>query len=85
FLRPGDRVVSIKDTYGGTNKIFTEFLPKLDIEIELCETGNHEAMENEIKKGCRLIHLETPTNPTVKITDIERIAELAREQDALLV
>lgn len=85
FLRPGDRVVSIKDTYGGTNKIFTEFLPKLDIEIELCETGNHETMENEIKKGCRLIHLETPTNPTVKITDIERIAELAREQDALLV
>ncbi|OZT77284.1 cystathionine gamma-synthase family protein [Salinicoccus roseus] len=85
FLRPGDRVVSIKDTYGGTNKIFTEFLPKLDIEIELCETGNHEAMENEIRKGCRLIHLETPTNPTVKITDIERIAELAREQDALLV
>ncbi|WP_342388407.1 cystathionine gamma-synthase family protein [Salinicoccus bachuensis] len=85
FLRPGDRVVSIKDTYGGTNKIFTEFLPKLDIEIELCETGNHEAMETEIGKGCRLIHLETPTNPTVKITDIERIAELAREQNALLV
>ncbi|MFA7745706.1 cystathionine gamma-synthase family protein [Salinicoccus roseus] len=85
FLRPGDRVVSIKDTYGGTNKIFTEFLPKLDIEIELCETGNHEAMENEIKKGCRLIHLETPTNPTVKITDIEKIAGLAKEQDALLV
>ncbi|GAE29093.1 cystathionine gamma-synthase family protein [Halalkalibacter hemicellulosilyticus] len=84
FLKPGDRVVSIKDTYGGTNKIFTEFLPKLQIEVDLVETGNHSKMEDEIAKGCQLVYLETPTNPTVKITDIKRITKAARQMGALV-
>ncbi len=44
FLSPGDRVVSIKDTYGGTTKIFLEFLPKLNIEVTLCDTNDHDAI-----------------------------------------
>ncbi|MCP1145134.1 cystathionine gamma-synthase family protein [Lysinibacillus endophyticus] len=85
FLRPGDRIVSIKDTYGGTNKIFTEFLPQMNIEIVLCETGNHEEIEREIEKGCKILYLETPTNPTVKITDIERVAKKGKEVGAIVV
>ncbi|WP_067725988.1 cystathionine gamma-synthase family protein [Oceanobacillus damuensis] len=85
FLRPGDRVVSIKDTYGGTNKIFTEFLPKMDVEVTLCDTGNHENMEAEVEKGCKILYLETPTNPTVKITDIERMARKGKEAGALVI
>lgn len=85
FLRPGDRIVSIKDTYGGTNKIFTEFLPQMGIEVVLCETGNHEAIEAEVAKGCKILYLETPTNPTVKITDIERMAKSGHEAGALVV
>lgn len=85
FLRPGDRVVSIKDTYGGTNRIFNEFLPNLNIDVTLCETGDHGALEDEINKGCKLVHLETPTNPTVKLTDIERIAKVSKANNALLV
>ncbi|MCL7745990.1 cystathionine gamma-synthase family protein [Halalkalibacter alkaliphilus] len=84
ILKPGDRVVSIKDTYGGTNKIFSEFLPRLNIEVELVETGNHEEMEREIAKGCNLVYLETPTNPTVKITDIVRITKAAKKVGALV-
>ncbi|MBP3950663.1 cystathionine gamma-synthase family protein [Bacillus suaedae] len=84
ILKPGDRVVSIKDTYGGTNKIFSEFLPRLQIEVVLVETGNHEQMETEIAKGCKLVYLETPTNPTVKITDIKRICKAARAVNALV-
>ncbi|HWK23865.1 MAG TPA: cystathionine gamma-synthase family protein [Ureibacillus sp.] len=85
FLKPGDRIVSIKDTYGGTNKIFTEFLPKLNIEVALCETGDHEAIEKELEKGCTILYLETPTNPTVKITDIERMAKKGKEAGAIVV
>ncbi|MDN4524642.1 cystathionine gamma-synthase family protein [Fictibacillus fluitans] len=85
FLVPGDRIVSIKDTYGGTNKIFTEFLPRQQIEVVLCETGNHEQIEEEVGKGCSILYLETPTNPTVKITDIERMAKAGREAGALVV
>lgn len=85
FLVPGDRIVSIKDTYGGTNKIFTEFLPRQQVEVVLCETGNHEQIEAEVAKGCKILYLETPTNPTVKITDIERMARAGREVGALVV
>jgi cystathionine gamma-synthase len=85
FLLPGDRIVSIKDTYGGTNKIFTEFLPRQQIEVVLCETGNHEAIEAEVAKGCKILYLETPTNPTVKITDIERMAKAGRDAGALVI
>lgn len=85
FLRPGDRIVSIKDTYGGTNKIFTEFLPQLNIEVALCNTGDHEAIEAEVAKGCKVLYLESPTNPTVKITDIERMAQAGHDVGALVV
>ncbi|WJQ78960.1 cystathionine gamma-synthase family protein [Brevibacillus brevis] len=85
FLRPGDRVVSIKDTYGGTNKIFTEFLPNINVDVVLCNTGNQEEIETEIQKGCQLLYLESPTNPTLKIVDIEHLAKLAKSVGALVV
>ncbi|MET3288994.1 UNVERIFIED_CONTAM: cystathionine gamma-synthase [Brevibacillus sp. OAP136] len=85
FLRPGDRIVSIKDTYGGTNKIFTEFLPQMGIEVVLCDTGEHEQIEAAVANGCKILYLETPTNPTVKITDIERMAAAGHAVGALVV
>ncbi|UOQ45107.1 cystathionine gamma-synthase family protein [Halobacillus salinarum] len=85
LLFPGDRVVSIKDTYGGTNKIFTEFLPKQQIEVMLCDTGDHEAIEREIAKGCKVLYLESPTNPTVKITDIKRMAKAGKSVGATVI
>ncbi len=85
FLRPGDRVVSIKDTYGGTTKIFTEFLPNLNINATLCNTGDHEAIETEIGRGCKILYLESPTNPSVKITDIERMAKAGKAAGAIVV
>ena len=85
LLKPGDRVVSIKDTYGGTNKIFTRFLPRLNIEAKLCPTSDHEAIEAEIEKGCTVLYLETPTNPTLKVVDIERLARAGHEVGAVVI
>jgi cystathionine gamma-synthase len=85
LLEPGDRVVSIKDSYGGTSKMFLEFLPRLNIEVELCETEDHEQLEREIAKGCKMVYLESPTNPTLKIVDLERIATAAKKADAIVV
>ena len=85
LLRPGDQMVSIKDSYGGTNRIFTEFLPGFDINVALCETTDHEQIESEILKGCKLLYLESPTNPTIKIIDIERLAAAAHEAGAVVV
>lgn len=85
FLKPGDRVVSVKDTYGGTNKIFIEFLPRINVDVQLCDTTDHEKIEQEIKKGCTLLYLETPTNPTIKIIDLERLAKAGKAAGAIVV
>ena len=85
LLSPGDRVVSIKDTYGGTNKLFIDFLPKFGIEVALCETNDHEEIEEEIKKGCNLLYLETPTNPTMKVNDIARLTKVAHDVGAIVM
>lgn len=85
LLSPGDRVVSIKDSYGGTSKLFLEFLPAIQIDVVLCETDDHEALESEIAKGCKLVYLETPTNPTLKVIDIQRIAQAAHKAGAIVI
>ncbi|MEJ2288114.1 MAG: cystathionine gamma-synthase family protein [Deinococcales bacterium] len=85
LLSPGDRVVSVKDTYGGTNKIFTEFLPRFGVEVQLCETTDFQAIEAEVAKGCQVLYLESPTNPTCKIMDIRRLAAAAHEIGATVV
>jgi cystathionine gamma-synthase len=85
LLSPGDRVVGIKDTYGGTNKLFVEFLPRFGIEAVVCDTEDHDAIEREVVKGCTVLYLETPTNPTLKIVDIERLAGAAHAVGATVV
>ncbi len=85
LLSPGDRVVSIKDTYGGTSKLFLEFLPKFKVDVTLCDTGDHDAIEAELAKGCKLLYLETPTNPTLKVLDLERLSAAGHRQGAIVV
>jgi cystathionine gamma-synthase len=85
FLSPGDRIVSIKDTYGGTNVIFSQFLPRFQIDVALCDTSDHEAIEAEIAKGCQILYLESPTNPTVKIVDLARLAQAGHDSGAVVI
>ena len=85
LLEPGDRVVSVKDTYGGTNQIFLNTLPKWNVDVELCATVDPDAIEAAIGKGCTLLYLETPTNPTLKVTPIARLAAAARRHGAVVV
>lgn len=85
LLSPGDRVVSIKDSYGGTSKLFLEFLPRFNIQATLCDTTDHDMIEAEIEKGCRILYLETPTNPTLKVVDIARLTQKAHAAGALVI
>lgn len=84
-LKPGDRVVAVKDTYGGSNKIFIEFLPRMNVEVKLCDTTDFDQIEAEVEKGCQLLYLESPTNPTLKIIDIKRLAKAAHKKNAIVV
>ncbi|HRO36774.1 cystathionine gamma-synthase family protein [Thauera sp.] len=85
LLAPGERVVAVKDTYGGSNKIFIEFLPRMKVDVCLCDTTDFEAIEREVAKGCKVLYLESPTNPTLKIVDIERLAKAAHAVGAIVV
>jgi len=85
LVAPGDRVVSVKDTYGGTNQLFVDFLPRIGVEVELCDTTDFEQIEAAIAKGCRLVYLESPTNPTLKVMDLARLSAAAHEVGALVV
>jgi cystathionine gamma-synthase len=75
----------VKDTYGGTNVIFTEFLPRFGVEVSLCDTTDHEQIERMIAKGCDVVYLESPTNPTTKVVDLDRLATAAHGVGATVV
>lgn len=85
FLTAGKRVVSQKDNYGGTSKIFLDFLPLYNVQVQLCDTTDFDQFEKEIAKGCDLVYLETPTNPTLKVVDIKRLAIAAKKVGAIVV
>jgi cystathionine gamma-synthase len=85
LLSPGDRVVSVKDSYGGTSKLFLEFLPRFGIRVDLCDTTDHEQIEAAVAAGCRVVYLESPTNPTLKVMDISRLAAAGRRAGAVVV
>jgi cystathionine gamma-synthase len=85
LLSPGDRVVSLKDTYGGTSKIFIEFLPRFQIDVVLCDTTDHEAIEVAVAQGCKVLYLESPTNPTLKVIDLARLAAAGHQVGAIVV
>jgi cystathionine gamma-synthase len=85
LLRPGARVVSVKDTYGGTSLLFTEYLPAYGIEVELIDTTDFDAIEVAIAAGCDLLYLETPTNPTLKVLDLPRLITAGQRQGAIVV
>ena len=85
LLESGQRVVSVRESYGGTAKVFTDFLPRLGVSATLCDTGDHDALEREISRGCAMVYVESPTNPTIRVHDIARLARAAKAAGALLV
>ena len=85
LVAPGERVVSVRDTYGGTNQMFADFLPRIGVEVELCDTSDFDQIEAAVAPGCRLLYLETPTNPTLKVMDIARLSKAAHEAGAIVV
>lgn len=85
LLRPGDRVVSVKDTYGGTSLLFTDFLPAIGIDVDLVDTTDFDMIEHAIVRGCDLLYLETPTNPTLKVLDLDRLIAAGHAQGAVVV
>ncbi len=84
LLRSGDHVILSDVVYGGTIRLFREVLDHLGICGEFVDTSNPDKVEAAIRPATRLILIETPGNPTLKITDIEAISRIARRHSILL-
>src|SRR5213075_2867355 len=78
ILRSGDHVVSTQDLYGGAWRIFTKFFAKFGVEFTFIDASDHANVAAAIRPETKLLWLETPSNPLLKITDIAACAALAR-------
>ncbi len=84
LLRPGDHVVSGNDVYGGTFRLFDKVLQPYGLAFSFVDTTDITAVTNAIRPETKLIWLETPTNPMLRISDIEAIAAIAHQHGAWL-
>ena len=84
LLKTGDEILAVDDIYGGAFRLFTQVYEKFGIKVNYVDTTNVENVFNAITANTKLIWLETPTNPTLKISDIAAIAKIAKAHDCLL-
>lgn len=84
LLKSGDEIVAVDDIYGGAFRLFTQVYEKFGIKVHYTDTTNAENVFNAITPNTKLIWIETPTNPTLKISDIAAIAKIARAHRCLL-
>ncbi|MGO3654753.1 MAG: trans-sulfuration enzyme family protein, partial [Sphingobacterium sp.] len=84
LLKPGDEVVTGDDLYGGSYRIFTKVYQQLGIVFKFVDTSNVEAVRAAITQQTKMVWVETPTNPTLKIADIQAISEVTRAKGVLL-
>ena len=84
LLESGDEIVAVDDIYGGAFRLFTHIYQKFGISVHYVDSTNAENVFNAITAKTNLIWLETPTNPTLKISDIAAIAGIAKANRCLL-
>jgi len=84
LLKSGDHVVLCDDVYGGTNRLFHKVFAQLGIDITLVDMTDHDAARNAMRPSTRLVWIETPTNPTLKIVDIAVLAEMGKSAGAMV-
>jgi len=85
LLRSDDRVVCSQAVYGGTVRLFRQVLAPFGVTAEFVDTSDEEAFANALRKPTRFVFIETPANPTLRLTDIRLAARLSTEAEALLV
>lgn len=85
MLNAGDHVICGDDVYGGTFRFFDKVMKRFGLEYDFVDTTNSENVKAVIKENTKLLWLETPTNPLLKISDIEALARIAKENHLITV
>lgn len=79
LTKAGDHIVAQRDIYGGATKFFTQWLPKFGVEVTLVDTTDYEQHARAIRPNTKILHLESPTNPTLRVVDLKKVAGLAKQ------
>ena len=85
LLSSGDHIVATRDIYGGTHRLFTAILTRYGIETTFVDVTDDDALRGAIRSSTRLLWLETPSNPLLKLTDIARAARVAKAANPRIV
>jgi cystathionine gamma-lyase len=84
LLNPGDHVVYMEDVYGGTFRLFDKVLKRYGMTFTAVDAGDMEAVDRAITPATRLVWLESPTNPLMRIVDIDAVSEVAHSHGAMV-
>ncbi len=85
MLKSGDHVVCGNDLYGGTPRLFNQVLTGFGLEFSYVDTSDAENVERAIRKNTRMVYVETPTNPLMRLSDLTEISKICRRKKAELV
>ena len=85
MLKSGDHVVVTDNTYGGTYRLFDKVLTRYQIEFSYVDTSSPGLVEQALRPNTRMLFIETPTNPVLRLTDLRRVAQIARTADVRMV
>ncbi len=85
LFSPNQHIIVSDDLYGGTYRIFEEIYSRYGIEFSYIDTSKTYEVEKSFKKNTAAVFIETPSNPTMKVSDISAIAEIAQSQQALMI
>lgn len=84
LLNPGDEIIACDDLYGGTYRMFTRLFEKYQLKFHFVDMNNVENITPKISEKTKLIWLETPTNPLMKLIDIKAVCDLVKDKDILV-
>ena len=85
LLKKGDHVIAFDDLYGGTRRLFTQTLSRFGVDFDFVDARRTGAVESALRKSTKMVWLESPTNPLMKLCDIREIAEFARGRGIVTV
>jgi len=83
LLKSGDHVVAQRDIYGGATKFFSQWLPKFGIETTFVDTVEYDQHARAIQRNTKLLYMESPTNPTLRVVDLRQVTALARQHNLI--
>jgi cystathionine beta-lyase/cystathionine gamma-synthase len=83
LLKSGDHIIAQRDIYGGATKFFSQWLPKYGVEVTFVDTTEYDQHARAIRPNTKLLYVESPTNPLVRVVDLKKIVALAKQHDLL--